>query len=229
MRGAIFNLFDYMAGEIDLEFLVLSFFSVFVIIFLCFPVHECAHAFVAHLLGDDTASDMGRLTLNPLVHIDPMGALCMAVCSIGWAKPTPVNLHRCRKVSVRTADVLVSAAGPVSNILMSLVFMIIYKIMIVTANFNSSTIWYVILGMQMIVEINTYLAVINLIPIPPFDGYSLIQGILPRKQAIWVEEHAQILHFIVFILLVSGALREPLGYASSGILWVLDKMTFFIR
>ena len=122
MRGALFLLFDYMAGKIDIVILVLAFFSVFVIIFLCFPIHECAHAVVAHWLGDDTAYDQGRVTLNPLAHIDLMGALCMLVCSIGWAKPTPVNLHRCRKVSVRTADILVSVAGPVSNILLALLF-----------------------------------------------------------------------------------------------------------
>ena len=228
MRGAIFYLFDFMAGKIDVVTLVLIFFSVFVIIFLCFPIHECAHAVVAHWLGDDTAYDQGRVTLNPLPHIDPMGALCMAVCCIGWGKPTPVNLHRCRKVSVRTADVLVSAAGPLSNILLALVFMIIYKIIAATATF-STTVFYVYYAMITVTQINTYLAVINLIPIPPFDGYSLIEGILPRKQAIWVEQHAQILHFIVFVLLISGALSVPLTYASNGILWVLDKMTFFIH
>lgn len=226
MRGAIFDLFDFIAGETDLISLVLSLFSVFVIIFLCFPVHECAHAFVAHLLGDDTASEQGRLTLNPLAHIDPMGALCMFVCSIGWARPTPVSLHRCRKVSVRTADVLVSAAGPVSNILMSLIFIIIGKI--VALNAASATVVYIYFGLVRAAQINTYLAIINLIPVPPFDGYSLIQGILPRKYAIWIEEHAQIVHFIVFVLLISGVLDKPLGYASDGILWLLDKATFFI-
>ena len=228
MRGAIFDLFDFIAGKSDIVTVVLSFFSVFVIIFLCFPIHECAHAFVAHKLGDNTASEQGRLTLNPLSHIDPMGALCMAVCSIGWAKPTPVNLHRCRKVSIRTADVLVSAAGPVSNILMALVFIIISKVVLLVAE-PSVTMIYIYLGISMVAQINAYLAVINLIPIPPFDGYSLIQGLLPRKQAIWVEGHAQILNMIVFVLLVSGVLSVPLAYASDGILWVLDKITFFIR
>lgn len=227
MRGAIFDVFDYFAGEIDLITMVLSVFSVLVVLLLCFPVHECAHAFVAHLLGDDTASEMGRLTLNPLSHIDPMGALCMFICSIGWAKPTPVSLHRCRKVSVRTADILVSAAGPVSNILMALLFMIIYKIMFVAGELTPTKL-AIIAGLGLIAEINTFLAVINLIPVPPFDGYSLIQGLLPRKQAIWIEEHAQIIHFIVFVLLVSRALDKPLFYASSGILWVLDKITWFI-
>lgn len=227
MRGAIFDVFDYFAGELPLEFMVLSVFSVLVVLLLCFPVHECAHALVAHWLGDDTASDMGRLTLNPLVHIDPMGALCMFVASIGWAKPTPVSLHRCRKVTIRTADILVSAAGPVSNFLLALIMVIIAKIIAITAA-PSETMGWILYALYQIAEINTFLMIINLIPVPPFDGYSLIQGLLPRKQAIWIEEHAQIIHFIVFILLVSRALDKPLIYASNGVMWVIDKITFFI-
>ena len=228
MRGALFNLFGFITGSVDLVTLVISLFSVFVIIFLCFPVREWAHAFVAHLLGDNTAAEQGRLTLNPLAHIDPLGAICMAICSIGWGKPTPINLHRCRKVSVRTAAILVALAGPVANILMALVFVIISKIIMVTA-MTSMTTAYVYAAMLVVAQINTYLAVLNLLPIPPFDGYTLIQGILPRKQAIWVEGHAQILNMIVFVMLVSGLLSVPLGYASDGILWVLDKITFFIH
>lgn len=227
MKGALFYVFDYMAQKTDFFTMVMMVFSVLVVLLLCFPVHECAHAFVAHLLGDDTASDMGRLTLNPLAHIDPMGALCMFVCSIGWAKPTPVSLHRCRKVSVRTADILVSAAGPVSNFLMALLFVILAKVFVI-AIAPSVTLTYVIWGMWEIAQINVFLMIINLIPVPPFDGYSLIQGLLPRKQAIWIEEHAMIIHFIVFVLLVSRALDIPLLIASNGVMWVIDKLTFFI-
>lgn len=228
MRGAIFDIFDFIAGKTDMITMVLSLFSVLVILFLCFPVHECAHALVAHILGDDTASEQGRITLNPLVHIDPMGALCMFVCSIGWAKPTPVNLHRCRKVSVRTADILVSAAGPVSNILMALILIIISKIILVAAAYTA-TMGYIVAGLVLTAQINSFLAVINLIPVPPFDGYSLIQGVLPRKAAIWIEEHAQIIHFMVFVLLISGALDKPIGFVSDKILWALDKITWFIQ
>lgn len=228
MRGAIFDVFDYFAGNCDLITMVLSVFSVLVILLLCFPVHECAHAFVAHLLGDDTASDMGRLTLNPLAHFEPMGALCMFVCSIGWAKPTPVSLHRCRKVSIRTADILVSAAGPLSNFLLALIMVIIAKIIAATGTMASPTLFYIYLGLYQIAEINTFLMIINLIPVPPFDGYSLIQGLLPRRQAIWIEEHAQIIHFIVFVLLVSRALDVPLTFASYGVMWFIDLITFFI-
>lgn len=227
MRGPILELFSAMAGRESWVTVIVSFFAIFVIIFLCFPFHECAHAFVAHLLGDDTASEQGRLTLNPLSHIDPMGALCMCLCNIGWAKPTPVNLRRCRKVSLRTADILVSLAGPVSNILLSYILMLISKLLLVNMQF-SETLLYVVLALQLTASINAFLAVFNLIPVPPFDGYSLIQGILPLKAAVWVEQHAQIINFVVFILIVAGALRGPLGFLSDKLMWLLDKATSFI-
>lgn len=227
MKGPIFQLFDAIMGNGSWILVAMSFFSVFVIVFLCFPFHECAHAFVAHLLGDDTAAERGRLTLNPLSHIDPMGALCMCLCRIGWAKPTPVNLHRCRKVSLRTADVLVSLAGPVSNLILSFIILIIAKLVIVNAEFNETT-YYVYLALRMTAEINAFLAVFNLIPVPPFDGYALIQGILPLKAAVWVEQHAQIINFIVFILIIAGALSGPLGFLSDKIMWLLDQATGFI-
>ena len=207
---------------------ILSFFSAFVVLFLCFPIHECSHALVAHLLGDDTASEQGRVTLNPFAHLDPMGTLGILLCHIGWAKPVPVNLTRCRKVSMRKADILVSIAGPVSNLLMALLLIIVYKIIGVTAEF-SATVFYLLTVLRMAAEINVYLAVFNMIPVPPFDGSSLLRGVLPIKQAIWMEEHAQVIHLVVFVLIMSGALRVPLGYASNGVMWVLDKVTWFIQ
>ena len=207
---------------------ILSFFSAFVVLFLCFPIHECSHALVAHLLGDDTASEQGRVTLNPFAHLDPMGTLGILLCHIGWAKPVPVNLTRCRKVSMRKADILVSIAGPVSNLLMALLLIVVYKIIGVTAEF-SATVFYLLTVLRMAAEINVYLAVFNMIPVPPFDGSSLLRGVLPIKQAIWMEEHAQVIHLVVFVLIMSGALRVPLGYASNGVMWVLDKVTWFIQ
>ena len=239
--GLISTLFDFIAGKADVIDLALAIFSVLAIVLLCLPFHECAHAAMAHWLGDDTAMNCGRLTMNPLAHIDPMGALCMCVCSIGWAKPTPVNLSRCRKTSVRTADILVSMAGPLSNVILAFVFIIASKILaaangIVIAS-NSSvltppgaeTAGYIVIALWWIASINAYLAVFNLLPVPPFDGYSLIQGILPRKAAIWVESHAQMINLVVFILLIAGMLGGPLSFLSDKIIWLLDKATGFIK
>ena len=228
MKGALLYLFDYFMGNCDLIEVIIRFFSVFVIIFLCFPIHECAHALVAKILGDDTAERQGRVTLNPLAHIDPMGAICMCICCIGWAKPTPVELRNCRKVNVRTANVLVSLAGPLSNILLALVMMIIYKVLIVAGVVTSETMLYVMLGLSQIIQINIFLGIFNLIPIPPFDGYHILASFLPAKALYFMEKNGQIIHFIVFVLLISNVLDVPLLFLQNGVWRFLDLITKFI-
>lgn len=229
MRGPIFDLLDLIMGRGSIVTTAISFFSVFVIIFVVFPIHECAHGLVAKLLGDDTAERQGRLTLNPLHHIDPMGALAMCLCNIGWAKPTPVDLRRCSKVSIRKANVLVSLAGPVSNILLSLVLIIVEKVIILAAGGSiDMTLYYVVLALNYTVTINIYLAVFNLIPVPPFDGYHVLASFLPAKAVYFMEKNGRIIYWIVFFLIISGVLSIPLGIISNGIYRLLDKMTFFL-
>lgn len=250
MKGALLYLFDFFMGKCDLMTVVVMFFSVFVIIFLCFPIRECAQAFAAKLLGDDTAERMGRLTLNPLAHIDPMGALCMCLCCIGWSKPSPVDLRNCRKVSSRKATIIVSLAGPLSNILLALVVLIIRKIVIVTmgtpiadvlASGNidpdsmvisgrvvGTTAYYVLMALAQIVQINIFLAILNLLPIPPFEGYRVLACFLPPKALYFMEKNGQIINLIVFVMLISGILDIPLTLGASGVMWFLDLITKFI-
>lgn len=228
MKGALIYLIEYFSGRGDLLTVIISFFSVFVIIFLCFPIHECAHALVAKILGDDTAERQGRVTLNPLAHIDPMGAICMCICCIGWAKPTPVDLRNCRKTSMRTANVLVSLAGPLSNIILALIVMIIFKIMIVAGALAGESATYIALGLNQIIQINIFLGIFNLIPIPPFDGYHILASFLPAKSVYFMEKNGQIIHFIVFVLLISDVLDRPLMFLETGVYNFLDLITRFI-
>ncbi|MCM1166082.1 MAG: site-2 protease family protein [Lachnospiraceae bacterium] len=228
MKGALLYLFDYFAGNCELLTVVIMFFSVFVIIFLCFPIHECAHALAAKILGDDTAERQGRITLNPLAHIDPMGAICMCICCIGWAKPTPVDLRNCRKVSMRAANVLVSLAGPLSNIVLALIVMIIYKIMIAAGAVTSETAVYIMLGLNQIIQINIFLGIFNLIPIPPFDGYHILASFLPAKAVYFMERNGQIINFVVLLLLISNVLDAPLMFLENGVWSFLDLITRFI-
>ncbi len=228
MKGALIYLIEYFSGRGDLLTVIISFFSVFVIIFLCFPIHECAHALVAKILGDDTAERQGRVTLNPLAHIDPMGAICMCICCIGWAKPTPVDLRNCRKTSMRTANVLVSLAGPLSNIILALIVMIIFKIMIVAGALAGESATYIALGLNQIIQINIFLGIFNLIPIPPFDGYHILASFLPAKSVYFMEKNGQIINFIVFVLLISDVLDRPLMFLETGVYNFLDLITRFI-
>ncbi len=227
IQGPIFDVFYALMGRGDMITAILSVFSVAVIIFVVFPIHECAHGLMAKILGDDTAEREGRLTLNPFDHIDLMGALCMCVCCIGWAKPTPVNITRCRKVKARTALALTSLAGPMSNIILSYVMMIIMKLVMNFA-ITSTTGLYVAFALQQVIVLNIYLAIFNLIPIPPFDGSKILYSFLPAKGISFMERYGQYMHWGFFLLLILGILDIPLNFLTDIIYWLLDKASFFL-
>lgn len=226
-RGPLLEIFSLLfsgnPSQSQIISCVLSVFSVLVIIFVVFPIHECAHGLMAKILGDDTAERQGRLTLNPFAHIDPFGALAMFICRIGWAKPTPVDLRRCTKVKPRTALALTSLAGPLANVLLSYILVIAYKIVMFNMTSN-----YVALGLLYTARINIYLAVFNLVPIPPFDGFNILSSFLPGKAVYFMQRNQQIIYWVFFALLVFGMLDVPFGLASNGIMWLLDKGSFFV-
>ena len=226
-RGPIYDLFGFIQGKESFEMVVISFFSVLVIIMVLNPIHECAHALTAKLLGDDTAESRGRVPLNPFAHIDPTGAVLMFLCRFGWANPVPVDLRKCRKVSIRTANILVSLAGPFSNIIMSLIIIIIIKILWLTLP-DSTTMGYVTTALYLTARISLNLAVFNLIPIPPLDGYHVLSTFMSPKAMAFVERNAHIIRWVMLFLLVGGIIGVPLSYASEGLYFLLDKMTFFL-
>ena len=226
MKGPIFYFIDFCTGHGSLQTVIISVFGVLAFLFICIPVHECAHALAAKNLGDDTAESKGRLTLNPFAHIDLTGMIMMFVCSIGWAKPTPVDLRRCKKVNMRAANVIVSAAGPLSNIIMAFLFMVIFKLIV---RFGIGVIWGQIAAIVFyIAQLNAFLAVFNLIPIPPFDGYHILASFLPAKALVFIERNAQIINIVLLILLVSGYVSIPINFLSNKILEFFNFATGFI-
>jgi Zn-dependent protease len=155
-----------------------------------FPVHEFAHAFAAHRLGDNTAKLFGRLTLNPLVHLDPIGAIVLVLSAfvgggrlfIGWAKPTPVNPAMLR--GGRRSDAIVAAAGPVSNLLMAAAAAIVLRILVAVVDVPSEPIAFAFNVLLYFVYINVALFIFNLVPIPPLDGSHVLFAFMDPR-TVW--------------------------------------------
>lgn len=229
-KGPLLELFGLLFSSNrtndDIVRVVLSFFSVLVIIFVIFPIREFARGFVAKKLGDDTPEHAGRLTLNPFAHIDPMGALMMFLFRIGWSKHMPIDIRRCNKVKTRTAVALTSLAGPLANILLSYLLIIICKILML--NMTNIVAIYIATGLAMTAQISVFLAVFNLIPIPPFDGFNILATVLPAKAVFFMERNQQIIYLIFFALLMFGFLDVPLGFLCNGVYSLLDIMSGFI-
>lgn len=214
----IFNLslFEILAGAICLM--------------IALPFHECAHGYVAYRLGDPTAKNMGRLTLNPLKHIDIMGAISMVFLGIGWAKPVQINPNNFKNPKAGMA--ISSAAGPLSNLLLAYIFTVLYKAVYVFANAASGSLntvfTFILMLLSSLITVNITLTVFNLIPIPPFDGSRIINYFLPEHLYFKIMEYENYIMIAVFILVFSGALSKPLYYLDNLVLQLLDKLTFFM-
>ncbi|GAW31198.1 site-2 protease family protein [Carboxydocella sp. JDF658] len=169
---------------------------------LGFAFHEFAHAWVAYKLGDDTAAREGRLNINPLSHLDPVGTLLLIFTGFGWAKPVPVNPVRfTRRIDMRTGMMLVSLAGPLTNVLIALLTVISWGLL-VRFGIELSPVLEIIL--QGILSINVGLAVFNLLPIPPLDGSKILFGLLPYRYTRWLELLEQYSYPILFLMLLTG-------------------------
>ncbi|MEI7998719.1 MAG: site-2 protease family protein [Candidatus Omnitrophota bacterium] len=166
-------------------------------------LHEFAHGWAAYCLGDPTAKNLGRLTLNPIKHIDPVGSIIVpgalfllhSPFFFGWAKPVPVNFRNLK--NLRLGMILVAAAGPLTNVILAFLYILIYN-----ANIFSglSHVW------QWAILFNIALSVFNLIPIPPLDGSRIVMGVLPRQLAYQYSRLEPFGFFIVIILLQMGQL-----------------------
>lgn len=178
-----------------------------------FPVHEFAHAYAAHRLGDDTAKLFGRLTLNPVVHLDPIGAIVLVLSAllggffIGWAKPTPVNPAMLR--GGRRSDAIVAAAGPLSNLLMAGAAAVVLRILVAVVDVPSEPIAFAANVILFFVYINVALFIFNLVPIPPLDGSHVLFAFMDPR-TVWkvrpvLDQWGLMILLIVMIVPIGGS------------------------
>ncbi|MPM66278.1 hypothetical protein SDC9_113185 [bioreactor metagenome] len=176
-------------------------------------VHEWAHAYSAFRLGDPTARNLGRMTLNPIAHIDPIGFIMLLVVGFGWAKPVPVNPRNFK--NYKRDDIVVSLAGIFSNLITAFLFSFVYVAGVLKWGLGTNTAFMSIFGS--IITINLALAIFNLIPIYPLDGSHVLEALLIRKIPRFFMFLRQYGQWILLGLLLTGVVSTVLGYLISGI------------
>ena len=204
---------DILSGNMSLPLLLLEFITLSLIVLVVLPVHEMAHGYVAYRLGDPTAKNVGRLTPNPLAHLDPIGTLMIFLLGFGYAKAVPVNPYNFR--NPKTGMALTALAGPVSNLLMAVLAVGLYRLLsffITSAYVNSILYWMLIL---VFASVNVGLAVFNLLPIPPLDGYRILSVILPDRWIYLIGRYENYLIILVMFLIFTGVLSTPISFVAN--------------
>ena len=193
-----------------------------IVLLTAFPVHECAHAWVAEKLGDPTARNAGRITLNPFKHLDLFGTLCMIFVGFGWANPVPVNPNNFK--NPKNGMALTAIAGPVSNLIMSFIAMIIYRVLFFVGLANGSYPTVAMNVFALVVTLNLSLAVFNLLPIPPLDGSRIFNLFMSEKTYFKVMKYEKYVFVGLAVLLYSGLLDKPLSWLQDigiDVMWFL--------
>ena len=167
-------------------------------------IHEVAHGWVANRMGDPTAKWLGRLSLNPIKHLDPIGTLMLFIAGFGWAKPVPINFNNIS--DKRKGLIFVSSAGIIANILLAFVSLLFFRLSTLPSSGMTAILVYYL------VQINITLAALNLIPIPPLDGSKILMGIAPKETQYFLARLEPYGFFIIIGLLYLGILDPLIGF-----------------
>lgn len=186
-------------------------------VIICLTIHECAHGLTARLLGDRTAERAGRLTLDPMAHIDPMGFLCMVLLGFGWARPVPVNVSGFRMKNRKIGMALVGLAGPLSNFILAIpcymgAIALIYK-------GGDATIFQTLqMFLAQIASLSIGLGIFNLIPVHPLDGSHILDAFLPFRLQVKMQRYQSVILLCVIALMYFGGLDLLIGNAQNALL-----------
>ena len=187
-------------------------------------IHECAHGYVALKCGDPTAKMMGRLTLDPRKHLDPIGTICMLFLRIGWAKPVPINPNNFR--NYRRDYILVSLAGIFANLMVFLLSTVITVLIYKYA--EAQWLSYVFQFFLMLAQMNLSLAIFNLLPVPPLDGYRFLDQFVFKGSLSMNRQTMQIIQIIFLVVCISGLLNGLLSTVNSNIFNAVFRFVFRI-
>ena len=185
---------------------------------ICITLHELSHGFVAYKLGDTTAKDAGRLTLNPMKHLDIMGILMMVVFHFGWAKPVPVNMYRFKNPKQGMA--ITAVAGPLMNVLITIVFLFLYGLLFRPLGQENLVLEMIYLTAYLSISF----AIFNIIPISPLDGSKVLFSVLPSERYDQLMRYERYGMILLLVLVSSGIFGRPLSTATN---WVFDKLFIF--
>ena len=187
------------------------------VVFVCSPIHELAHGWVAYKLGDNTAKREGRLTFNPIAHIDLIGMIMILVLGFGYAKPVPVNMNNFK--NPKSGMALTALAGPCSNLVLAFISIFIYYAI---GGASYGVLYYFSLFFMYSAIINVSLAAFNLLPIPPLDGSKILAGILPNKAYYKYMQYERYAMIALFVLMLSGLLDGILNVVVRALLFVIS-------
>ena len=223
-----------LLGGGDPRFAAISILLTIPTILIALSAHESAHGYIAYKLGDRTAFNLGRITLNPVKHIDPFGAICMLLFGYGWAKPVPINARNFK--DPRKGMALTALAGPVTNLILGTIGVILYYLTLYIANTNAVmdmvytnytahvAVTMILVFLENFALVNFLYTVFNLIPVPPFDGSRIFSVVLPTKIYFNIMKYER--YYLIAILGVSFICSRLFNF--SPFAWLADKLFYLI-